>query len=44
MKQFGQLESSILVLGPSELGQKRDWKIESEESRWETFGEYHKEN
>lgn len=30
MEEFGQLESSILVLGPEDSGQKRGWKVESE--------------
>lgn len=41
MGQFGQLESSILVLGPEDSGQKRGWKVESEERRWEPSGEDH---
>lgn len=42
MEQFGQLESSILVLGLEDSGQKRSWKVESEERRWKPSGEDHR--
>ena len=42
MEQFGQLESSILVLGLEDSGQKRGWKVESEEKRWKPSGEDHR--